>query len=580
MASWSVNNNTITLTLTVTETATNTAANTSDVSWRLDVTCNSGYFTSRAISWSVNVGGIAKSSVSTCTASQGQTITLGSGSGKITHNADGTKTITCTAHAERSGAWSVLWDALNISQSLSLTPLARYSTPSVSPSVVVCSGQSSDRFSISFYCASSSYYYLLTVTIPSVTELYRTTLHGTAGSYLATLYTPPRDTVQYFGSSETTKTIQFNLVTYTDSTMSTVLGQTATQATIKASQQYHAPTLSNYSITEANADLTAVNVADADVYGVLSRKTIQVTASGNYGASISSTSVTAQNGSVYTALPRVGGDTFRGTLEDNTAGVFTVRATDSRGFTSTITRGSTSNYIPYIPPTIIARVQRTAPTEPNIVATFKGVVYNGSIGSSATSFSVSYKYKEKDASTWTSSANTLTWTESETGKVEYNEDFQLAEEFAYNKQYLIQFTLSDGFSSVVSEEAIIFVGIPVYSWGSNHFDIYGTLNIHDRTDPDNVYSVISAGEKAVRVTCYDVISSSLSVGDNLFTCTIPADATEILAVIPHRCTPKSAWDTIGYLGEVKVTNGSWTISVHTIGSRAQAYAIGYVVIWR
>lgn len=576
MATWTATNNTVTLTLTVNETGTSVSANTSTVSWQLSLTATAGYFTNRSVSWNVNIGGITRSEVSTVTASQGQTIVLGSGTGSISHDSNGTKTITCTGHVERSGTWSTSWTALNISQSLTLTNIARYATPSVTPSSVVCSGQSSDRFSIAFTYASSAYYYLLTVTIPNVTELYRTTLHGTAGATAVVLWAPERNTVQYFASTETTHTVQFNLVTYTDSTMTTTVGQTAVQATLKASQTYHAPTLTiaSYSITENTASLVAASLADSTVVEYLSSKSISIPASANYGASISSVKIT--NGS-QTATMTGSGGTYSKTMTNLTAGSFKIVATDSRGFTATTTQ--TGTLVHYCMPTILAEVSRVQPTDPDIAAKLKGVVWKGTIGNTSTSFSVSYKYKEKGASTWTDSVNTLTWTESGSGKIDYDEDFQLAEEFAYNKQYQIQFTLTDGFSTVTSSEQTIFVGIPVFSWGEDHFDVYGDFHIHDRTDPDTVYSVMKAGEKAVKVTQTTYTTSSLTGGsDNTITLTMPTGATEVLAIIPHRITPVSTWATLGYLGAVSLTNH--TVAVHTIGSNSQTYVIGYVVLWR
>lgn len=584
MAVYTATNNSLTLTLTVTEAAVNQSANTSTVNWKLELTATNIYFTSRAIAWSVNIGGITKSETSTVTAAREQTITLGSGSGTIAHESNGSKTITVTAHAERSGTWSTAWTAMNISGSLDLTNIARYSQVSASPASLVPNG--SNAFSISFPITSASYYYLLTVTMTNAAgtgtvELARWSgIHGTAGTDHVQSWTPAANVVNNFSDTQTQKTVQFNLVTYTNSAMTTSLGQTAVQKTLKASQSVHAPSLSGYTITETNALLTAVGVSDADVIGAISKKQIQVTASGNYGATVSSNGVTAQNGSEYTLLPQVSGSTYRATIEGNTKGVFTIRATDSRGFTQTMTQGTAANYIPYVSPTLSATVSRPSPTGSAVQCTLQGTCYSGDIGSHQAALSVTYKYKEKGASAWTDSANTLTPTISGTApNGTYNSTFTLAESFLYNKQYSIMFTVSDGFTSATSPELIIFEGIPVFSWGSDHFDVYGEFHIHDRSDPENVYSVMTAGQKAIKVAKYDIDTDTLSGNsDNTVQLTLPTGT--ILAIIPHGCTPKvgGSWDTVGNLGLVNVANG--TVAVHTIGSTSQKYVLRYVVIYQ
>lgn len=54
--------------------------------------------------------------------------------------------------------------------------------------------------------------------------------------------------------------------------------------------------------------------------------------------------------------------------------------------------------------------------------------------------------------------------------------------YSASSQYDIRFRVGDKLSYKISPAVRINEGIPVYAWGEDHFDVYGTFHIHDRDD--------------------------------------------------------------------------------------------------
>lgn len=137
MASWTKKLSSDTrysITLTVTETSTSVANNTSVVSYTLTATKSggSGYYTSNKTNpVKVTLGGtevVNKKVTYDFTGSTPKTITLASGTQTITHDADGTKTISCSGYFK--DAENSLGNA-TASGNLTLTPLHKPPEPSI-----------------------------------------------------------------------------------------------------------------------------------------------------------------------------------------------------------------------------------------------------------------------------------------------------------------------------------------------------------------------------------------------------------------------------------------------------------------
>lgn len=146
MASWSAGdsiNRGYTLTLTVTETGTSTAENTSTISYSLELACTHTRYEQFDTGFTVSINGSVVASQprdwmhQTSIYSHYSSITLASGTLKVAHNSDGTKTIACFANLDISSDLPGPGPISIASQNLTLTNIPRSSTMTMPSSMVM-----------------------------------------------------------------------------------------------------------------------------------------------------------------------------------------------------------------------------------------------------------------------------------------------------------------------------------------------------------------------------------------------------------------------------------------------------------
>lgn len=123
---------------------------------------------------------------------------------------------------------------------------------------------------------------------------------------------------------------------------------------------------------------------------------------------------------------------------------FVFKAVDSRGYSTSITK--TPTVIAYIQLTINPVLLRPTPTGSNITMSFSGDFYRGSFGAATNTLTIRYRYKESGGSygAW----KTVESTKIVFGSRSYtsSETFALDDEFNYQKEYQFQVQAVDGTS--------------------------------------------------------------------------------------------------------------------------------------
>lgn len=157
-----------------------------------------------------------------------------------------------------------------------------------------------------------------------------------------------------------------------------------------------------------------------------------------------------------------------------TTNSFTVIATDSRGYSSSITLKPTM--INYIPLSISANAKRLNPTSSQVLLDFTGNYFNGSFGSANNTLSMTWKYKKKNESTY-SSASRITPAVSNNTYSNGTSIINLGELFDYQNSYDIQITATDKLSTASTILSII-GGVPVFNWGKDFFNLNVKLLIN------------------------------------------------------------------------------------------------------
>lgn len=315
-----------TLRLTVTEESQDIGANRSEVDWSLRALKHpswSSYSFSASNTWSVNVNGSVSSGTWTYDFRVSSNILIASGTINVTHNTDGTKTISSSASAYGTSIGSA-----SVGGSLPLTTIPRASTPTFSASTV----NAGTSVTIETNRASGSFTHTVKYAFGSATGTIAT---GVGDS---TSWTPPESLLSQIPNS-ITGTMTITLETYSGGSL---VGTKSASFTLRAANGV-VPTIGSVTATE-NVTLVATEVG-AFVKGLSRLNVAIVGAAGVYGSTIVSNTITVAGQTIAAAS---GVTAVLGTSGAVVPVVGTV--VDSRGRSASTTLNIT--VLAYVPPSI------------------------------------------------------------------------------------------------------------------------------------------------------------------------------------------------------------------------------------
>lgn len=275
-----------------------------------------------------------------------------SGSTRIYHNSDGTKSISAYIDFVQGGSDMHVSSTASGAQTITLSTIPRASVPTVSKSTADAGSQ------ITVYTnKKASFTHTITYSIGSAS--------GTIGTGIvdSVNWTIPKELLKQF-TTTATGSCTISCTTYNGNTK---IGDAKT-CTLNISVPTDAyPSASISSIVENN---TYVKNKNASItVQTISDKTVNVTAGGQYGATIKS--ITVANGASTGKLTASGSVRMTGL----SSGTYTMSVTDSRGITKTVT--STQTYYSYRAPQITqATCARTSQTGSNGTLSVAGAYSN------------------------------------------------------------------------------------------------------------------------------------------------------------------------------------------------------------
>lgn len=238
-------------------------------------------------------------------------------------------------------------------------------------------------------------------------------------------------------------------ITCTTYSGNTNLGSTTTTFTASCSESACKPNVSA-TIIDTNTKTTSLTEDSSKLIRYKSTARVTVNATPKNSASISSKSIDGAPVSSYKDFPNVNKNSF------------SISATDSRGFSNTITKSAT--IVDYVQLTCNAKFARTNQTSSTVNLNYSGNYFNGNFGATSNTLTMSWKYREKGASEWIA-GGTLSPTIS--GNT-YNGNIQCGTNFNYEKNYEFMVDFSDKIDSLNT-------GIITLSKGQ------GSLEIYDKT---------------------------------------------------------------------------------------------------
>lgn len=360
--------------------------NTSVVEWWVGIRSNTAYHSHYGITETYTVvinGSTVHNANHAPTVNAGQTVWVASGTTTVSHNADGSKTISASASFSCSDTFQYSPRTGSCSGSLKLTTIPRATTPSVDKpsldcgSVIKFTGTSaSSNFNHKLYCSWNGTEKL----IASIDK------GSTTVSYS---YTIPTDWEKNMPNT-TSAIATFILETLNGNT---VIGRKSINATVKVRSGI-LPTIGTQELKDTNSICSTMGIY------VQSKSCIKFTIpiSGNQGSTISSVS-TKFDGQTYS------GSTFTTQAIQNSGSLsYTITVTDSRGRSAT--KSGSVTVVAYNPPSLTnvsAKRANSSYAVDEINGTYAllhfSVRFTSLNSKNATSFYI--QYRTSGATTWT-----------------------------------------------------------------------------------------------------------------------------------------------------------------------------------
>ncbi len=426
------------LLLNVTETSTSIDNNTSNISWNLQCQATNSYAQWNpgpgTVSVSINGSNVWSGRPAFVFPGYNSTITLCSGSLTVGHNADGTKSIACSASYTATSSASYLPGNMSCSGNMGLSTIARATTPTLSASSVAigCSVTINTPRASSSFTHTLRYYFM-----------------GTEGQIASNVGTSQSWTIPTSFLTSLPDSVSGQVTIYCDTySGSTLIGTKSVALTVTVPSSY-VPKISSITVSEATAGLAsqfAVFVQSKSPFKVVT------SASGNSGSTIKTCSV------------RVDGSTYTGTTVTtgviNASGDVTVSVTvtDSRGRTASTTK--TVNVVAYSAPAITqstvtrANSSGTASDE----GTYALFNYAYSITNVNNRNTHTFKIQYKSGSSW---VDLVTYTDySKSGK------YLSTRTFDVNSAFEFRFVVTDYFGSYTIEKSID-ISFALMNFGAN-----------------------------------------------------------------------------------------------------------------
>lgn len=507
--------------------------NSTTINWSCGFTPGHAYYTNAIKMYAVTINGTQVYSGGTYSnITDYQARTFASGTLKIAHNSDGSKSFTISGFS----GWIYDSGTTNASaQSFTLSTIPRASSVSCSTANI------GSNATITINRASTSFAHTLTYVFGSLNGTIATKTSSTNISW--TLPTTFYAQIPNAKSGAGTITCQ----TYNGSTL---IGSKSTSFTATVSESASKPTLSP-TVVDSNTTTTALTGDSSKFIKYYSNASVTTGAKARNSATLKSQKIVCGAKSISGAS---------GTISAVESGSFSFSATDSRGYTTTQTVNKT--LIEYVK--LTCAMEAGAPTTAG-VATLKisGNYFNGSFGKVANTLTVQYRYKTQGENygSWTTvtatkSGNTYSATASISG-------------LNYLNTYVFQVRAIDKLATVNSNEQTRKT-TPVFDWSKDDFNINGTLKVNNKNIFDLIYpigsiyiSVNSTNPEVLFGGTWEQIQGRFLLGMNSSYPVGSTGGSKDAVVVAHTHNPANQ---SGYYGFT--TNASKAFTVGDMGSQS------------
>lgn len=429
----------------------NISGNYSTVTCNHYLICNSGYdlyIGSR--SNSCIVGGSTKAFTSAAISTGGNsTISLGTTTHTINHNADGTASISLsTTFSVKATITGSYVESVTANGTATLDTIPRKSS-------ITCN---------SFYIGDST-----TININRASSSFTHTIkynYGTLSGTIATKtsetsigWTPPA--ADFYGQIPN-GTTGYGSITCETYSGNTLIGTSTANFNAYAKESDCIPDVSA-TIVDTNESTIALTGDSTKLIKYLSQPKVTINATAKNSASIKSRKMTWGDGQTSTNAEA----TFTSGV---TSSNVTVSATDSRGYSKAVMYDLTNLWVEYVKLAFSSiTISRPESTSSTAKVSVNGNYFNGNFGAVRNDFTLKYRYKE-EGSTYTDYITV------ETARTNDTFDYSTTlEGIDYKKQYIFEFVVEDAAMVVSSGERILEKGEAIFRVGHDYTRTNGRI---------------------------------------------------------------------------------------------------------
>lgn len=390
--------------------------------------------------------------------------TLGSKTVTVSHNQDGTGSVTLSGSWDCGFASDYTPRTLTVSGKVTLPTIPRAS------SVTCPSTNIGSTAKISISRASSSFTHTLQYKMSDESSWTNIVTKTTSTSYSWTVPT------SFYSKIPNNKSIagKINCITYSGTTK---VGEKTCDFTATVNESANKPTIT-YSIDNASDSETRALTGNADTFiSNFSTAYYSIVATPKNSAKITEVQILCGDKKSTSTYSSDGAVTKDGSFSSVTSASFTINVKDSRGYTVSTT--ITKTLVNYVAPTCILAVDTF--TAAKATLSIKGSCFNSKFGSSGqqNSISLQYRYKESGGSysgwanvTPTYSGNTYSASKDITG-------------LDYKKTYVFQARVNDlAKTTYIESQEITKSGTPVFDWDKNDFKVNVDFRVTGATTLD------------------------------------------------------------------------------------------------
>lgn len=466
--------------LTVDETSTSVADNTSEISFSFTLYKASWSWSGwNSITYTITING-EKYTGTIPSYSAGSTLTIKSGTQKITHDDDGKKTISCSFSVNDGSGQTYTCGNASASGDVTLTTIPRTSSVSAS------SANIEENTIIKINRASENFKHTLTYSFHKLTG---TIVEKTSEKEVS--WKLPKEFYEQI-PNKPSSWITIYCITYNGNTE---IGRKECTFTVNTNEEKCKPDIS---ATIVDINPITISLTEDKTKIIKYKSTVQI-----------DINATAKNYSTIDKIKvnntEISGTSF--TIENVETDEFTITVIDSRKYSNEISLKPT--VINYIPLSTNATVKRTQPTTGEVSLTFSGNYYNGSFGNIDNQLTMKWFYKESGATKWIKGGN-ITPVIKDNTYSNGTTAISLGKIFDYQKSYEIYLEITDKLMTSKSQYTVM-QGIPIFNWGKDFFNVNGEIRI-DNNPINGIVLFESEGISSGSLSLANSISNANKIG--------------------------------------------------------------------